>query len=357
MNKDSINITIHSGTVVKIVLVLLLMGALFYIRDILLIVLTAVVLASAIEPGTKWLVRRGLPRIISVVAIYLVLLSIVAAFFYFIIPRFLGDFSSLLNKLPHYISTVSVGGSASDSSSWQSALLGLSKSESLGEVVKNVTQSISHSSAGFLATLTSVFGGLLSFVLIFVISFYLAVQESGIEDFLRLVTPLKQEHYVISLWRRTQYKIGKWMQGQIILAFIVGILVYIGLSLLGVENAFFFALISAVFEIIPIFGPVVGSIPGVLFALLHGGLVFGVIVAIMYLIIQQIESHVIYPLVVKKLLNIHPLLVIIALVIGAKLGGLLGVLLSVPLAAALSELMSDHSKNRLIAREKMVEPV
>jgi predicted PurR-regulated permease PerM len=72
----------------------------------------------------------------------------------------------------------------------------------------------------------------------------------------------------------------------------------------------------------------------------------------MYLIVQQIESNIIYPLVVKKVLDLNPLVVIIALLVGLQLGGVLGVLLSVPIAAALTEYLKDISKNKAAAREK-----
>jgi predicted PurR-regulated permease PerM len=356
MENKHVTISIGAETIIKAILIVALMLGLIYVRDILLIFLTAVVLASAIEPGTKLLIKHGIPRIISVVLIYLVLIIIVAAFFYIIIPQFLRDLSSFMSILPKYVTTldVTLPDASTHYTGWQSAILGLSQSQSLGEVARNLTQTLSTGSVGLLASLNSIFGGVISFVLIIVLSFYLAVQDSGIEDFLRLVTPLKQEKYVINVWRRTQYKIGKWMQGQLLLALIVGVLVFVGLSLLHVPNPFFFALISAAFEIIPVFGPIIGAIPGVMVAFLHGGVGLGLVVAIMYIVIQQIESHVIYPLVVKKLVNVQPLLVIIALVVGAKLGGFLGILLSVPLASALTELMYDYSKNRLAARERMV---
>ena len=85
-------------------------------------------------------------------------------------------------------------------------------------------------------TISAVFGGVLSFVLIVVLSFYLAVQEDGVSNFLKVITPLKNEKYIISLWKRSQKKIGYWMQGQILLGVIVGVLIYLGLTILGVKK-------------------------------------------------------------------------------------------------------------------------
>ena len=189
--------------------------------------------------------------------------------------------------------------------------------------------------------MSKVFGGALSFILVIVISFYLAVQEKGIHNFLKVVTPFKHEKYIIDLWDRSQKKIGRWMQGQIILALIVGILVFLGLTILGIENALLLSVLAASFEIIPLIGPVLSSIPAIAIAFLDGGITLSLMVIGLYIIIQQFENHLIYPLVVKKVVGVPALVVIIALIIGAKLAGILGILLSVPLAAVVMEYASD----------------
>jgi predicted PurR-regulated permease PerM len=347
--------SISTASIVKAILIVLGFFVLFFIRDIILVLLTAVVIASAIEPGTRWLVRRGSPRLLAVAVIYTLIIVGIITLSYLILPFFITNLAGFVETLPQHIMALNVKtktGLGTDFSSWQSALSGLSKSQSLGQLVENVTTGLSTATGSILATITAVFGGLTSFVLMIVLSFYLSVRERGIEEFLRIVTPVRKEEYIINLWRRTQHKIGRWLQGQLLLAVIVGVLVFIGLTILGVKNAFLFALLSAVFEIIPIFGPVIGAVPGVITGFLQGGLTFGVVVALMYLIIQQIESNVIFPLVFRKILDIHPLIIIIALMIGYKLGGILGVLLSVPIAAAITEYVSDVSKNKNTTREK-----
>jgi predicted PurR-regulated permease PerM len=342
--------SISSGTIVKTLLFILLGFVLFYLRDVLLIFLTAVVLASAIEPGTQWFVRRGLPRIASVAIIYLFIIALIAAIFYFILPTLIKDLTGFANTLPKYISALDVR-----TKGFSNNLFGLdtTPNESVGDATQNLITNFSTASGSILGTLTAIFGGATSFIIIVVLSFYLAVQERGIEEFLRIVIPIRHEQYATSLWRRTQHKIGRWMQGQILLAVFIGILVFIGLSILRVEHAFFLAIISAVFEIIPVFGPIIGAVPGVAVAFMQGGLTFGVIVAVMYLIVQQIENHVIYPLVVKKVINIPPLFVIVALIVGAKLGGFLGILLSVPVATALTEFLKDLARDRVALRAKI----
>ncbi len=359
-SSKKVTFTVKSGTIIKILLILGLAAMALYLLDIILIVLTAIVIASAIEPAIKWLTRRKIPRILATILIYGVLIVALVTLFYLIVPTFLDDLASFMALLPKKISALNLKtkGIGSDFFSWQSAVQGLSKSESVGQAVQNLTTTFSTASASILDTLTTVFGGVFSFFLIFILSFYFAVREGAIEEFLRLITPLHHEAYVVGLWRRTQHKIGRWIQGQFILALIIGILVYIGLRILNVQNAFFLAMVSTVFEIIPVFGPILGSIPGVLVGFIQGGFTFGIVVAAMYLIVQQIESNIIYPLVVRKVLDVPPLVVMIALIVGARLGGFLGIMLSVPLAAALTEYMYDVGKKRMVARAKLSgEPI
>jgi len=193
---------------------------------------------------------------------------------------------------------------------------------------------------------SAIFGGVFSFILIIVFSFYFAVIETGVEGFLRVIAPYEHQAYVLGLWRRTRHKIGLWMQGQLLLAFIMGILVYLGLTILGVQHALILAVIAATFEIIPVFGPTLSAVPAVLIAFVDGGPSLGVLTIALYVIAQQFENHLIYPLVVTRVVGVPPLLVILALIVGWELAGFLGILLSVPAAAMIQELVSDMEARR-----------
>ena len=116
-----------------------------------------------------------------------------------------------------------------------------------------------------------------------VLSFYLSVESAGVANFLRIVTPAKDEKYILDLWQRSQHKIGLWMQGQIVLAVIVAMLVFLGLTLLRVENALLLAVLAGIFEIIPIFGPILAAIPAVTLTLVSGGMTDALLVVGLYI--------------------------------------------------------------------------
>lgn len=210
----------------------------------------------------------------------------------------------------------------------------------IASLVLSLEQSIPTITFGFFSASAALFGGVLSFILLIVISFYLSVQEHGIENFLRVVTPLEDEEYILDLWQRSQRKIGRWLQGQILLGVLVGVMVFLGLTILNVKYAISLAILAAIFEIIPVFGPVMAAIPAVAIAFIQSPLT-GLTVLGLFIIVQQFENHLIYPLVVRKTIGVPPLLVVLSLVVGGTLGGFFGIILSVPVASVLVEFLND----------------
>ena len=142
------------------------------------------------------------------------------------------------------------------------------------------------------------------------------------------------------------------MQGQIVLAIIVAMLLFLGLTLLRVENALLLAVLAGLFEIIPLFGPILAAIPAVTLALITNGMSSALLVIGLYIIIQQFENQLIYPLVVRKIVGVPPLISILALIIGGKLAGFVGLVISVPLATMLMEYLSDIEKDKSAARSR-----
>lgn len=336
---------VSTGSIVKTVLVLITCYFLYYIRDIVLVILTAIVLASAVEPGIKWFQKRRVPRVIGALLIYVVTAAMFVSSFYFFLLPLVQESSDFLKTLPEYSTALSQEETI-DTVSSVNFFQNFSDGFSLPEIAATVNATLVNLSSGFFGTVDVIFGGILSFLLIIVLSFYLGVQEDGVGQFLRIVTPLDKEAYVIDLWKRSKVKIGLWMQGQLLLAIIVAVLVYLGLTLIGVRNALLLAFLAGLFEIIPLFGAFLAAAPAILIGFLDGGVTLAIIVAGLYLIIQQFESQLIYPVVVKKVIGVPPIVSILALVIGAKIAGFLGIILSVPLAAVLIELLNDVERKK-----------
>lgn len=343
---------ITTGSWVRGVIVIAVAFALFIIRDLLLAVLASIVIASAIEPAASWARKRGIPRLPAVLSVYILSGIMFAGLFYFLFLPLLGEMSTFLNAFPEYTAELGKSGDLGNFFD-SSGLFGPSNAITLPDILDRVNGMIITFSRGVFTSITSAFGGVLSFILIIILSFYLAVQEDGVGKFLKIITPWKQERYVVNLWKRSQHKIGLWMQGQVVLALIIMGLVYPGLLLLGIPHALLLSVAAGFFEIVPLFGPIIAAIPAVLLAFSSGGMSLALLVVGFFLIIHQFENQLIYPLVVKKVVGVPPMVSILALLIGAELAGFLGILISVPVAAVLMELLSDYEQEKIARLSKM----
>lgn len=342
---EATRISISTGSIVRTILIIILFGVLFSLKNLILVVLTAIIVASAVEPITLWLGQYKIPRVIGAALVYILAVIFMVGVVYFILPKLLQETLMVFDSLYRYIEVLRHQ-EISTVSYVRPLIEGLSGTLPAREVVQNVISSVSSISNSFLSTATSVFGGVVSFIIIVVVSFYLAVQKGGIESFLHLITPDRDEKYVVELWKRAQIKMGLWMQGQLLLTLIIGLITYIGLLILGVRDALILSILTGLLELIPLFGPIIALVPALALGYIDGGFSLAVMVAILYIVIHQLENHVIYPLVVRKIVGVNPVVVIVALLAGYELGGFLGMLVSVPLAAVGIELLKDIRKGR-----------
>lgn len=350
--KNSAGWDITTASWVRGIIVLVLFYALFLIREFILVIIVSVIIASALEPLVLWTKKRRMPRLPAVLLIYLVSALFLALVFYFLVLPLLGDIAEFIRTLNIYFNSVTDGGILSEMFRTQNLFVGLDTPMLVNELSSYLNSLVSFISQGVFSTLSLVFGGILNFVLILVLSFYLVAQEDGVSKFLKTVTPLKHEEYVVGLWRRSQVKIGLWMQGQLIASILVMLMVYVGLLIIGVPNALLLAVLAGIFELIPLFGATLAAIPALFIAYISGGLPIALMVAGLYIIVQQLEGNLIHPLVVKKMVGVPPMVSIMALVIGGMLAGFLGVLIAVPIAAVVIEMLDDFDARKLAQAEK-----
>lgn len=343
------NITISLGTITKTIVIVLLFGVMFILKDLVLVLLVSIVVASAVEPGTQWFIRRHVPRLFAVILIYLFIAASLASTVFFLLIPLLSESSAFLSDFPLYFNANVVSNTIGESG----FVADLTNNINLEKAIEQINVLITTVSSNAFGTVTTVFGGLLSFLLMTILSFYLAVEEDGVGKFLKAITTIKHEAYVVDLWKRSQRKIGLWMQGQLVLAIIIGMLTYLGLLIIGIPNALLLACLAAAFEIIPLFGPILASIPAIMIAFVSGGFPTALVVIGLYLIVHQFENQLIYPLVVKKVVGVSPIVSILALAVGWELAGTVGLILSVPIAAVIIEFFDDFEKNKIESIEKM----
>lgn len=357
-------ISITVGTLIKIALVAVGFYLVFFFQSLILMVLTAIVMASAVEPAIKFFERRGISRMFGVLVVFSLLIAMLTVIAATIVPTVAREGSQFINEFPVYLQETNVWiTDQKDSSAVLERLLGTGGTVSLQEIFTNASETFGFAASGLGNIVAGLFGSILNLMLVLVLAFYFASQEYGIDNFLKIVVPPRHSKYAINLWRRSQKKIGLWMQGQLLSMVMTGTLIYIGLTIIGMQYPFILkytlilALIAAITEMIPVMGAFIAVIPAIGIAFIGGGVPAVIIVSAFYLVYQQIQGNLIYPLIVNKVVGVPPLLVLIGLIVGAQLFGILGAILSVPFAAALMEFIKDVEKQHAqeIMRHKIEE--
>jgi predicted PurR-regulated permease PerM len=333
--KNKITIDISTAAILKVVGVFLVLWFIYIIRDILIIIFVAILLSSALEPGVKFLQKKKIPRILSIVLIYVCLFLVVSSALILLIPPLTEQIGQLAQSFPFYWEKLSAGFYSIREYSQEHGFL-----DNIQQALDSLQTSFSQAAGNIFSLIGTVFGNIISFILILVLTFYFLVQENAIKKSFRFVTPAKYQPYLSDLITRMQQRVGLWLRGELILGLIIGSLSFIGLWLLGIKYFLVLAIIAGIFELIPYIGPVLGAIPAVFIAFAQSPWK-ALFVLILYWLIQQVENHLIVPKVMQKAVGLNPIVVIIVILVGAKLAGFIGVLLAVPTAAALSVVVKD----------------
>ncbi len=349
--KEVTNISITTGTMVRAVLVALGVFLAWYLRDLLLVVLTSIVIASFVESTVPYFKKAGIGRVFGIVILYFVSLLILAGLFYLFVPLLITEIYNFSTFISAYIPGVKfLNFFQNEAFSGAKDIVGaLSSNFSITTLVEVSKAFITNLSGGFFTAFSIAFGSIFNFILIILISFYLSIQERGIENFLRIVFPIHHEDYVVDLWERSSRKIALWMKGQVVLASVVAVLIYLILSLLGIEYALLLALIAGMMEMVP-YGVLVAMVPAFAFSYLSGGIGSAIMVTGVYLIIHEFEVFLFAPVIIKKIVGLSPIVIILSVLMGFELGGIWGAILSIPVAVIVMEFLSDVEKNKILAR-------
>lgn len=323
--------------ILRVVVILLSLGFLWLIRDIVIVVLLALVLASAMEPMVEYLTKFKIPRFVSVLGAYFIVIAIFGLLITLLSPLVIEQAKVLSQNLPSY---------AVELQARYPSLTIFFGGTDLVTIAQKLVTSNTGSDMIFGRAL-GLFNGIVALVTVLVISFYLVAADRGMKKFVGDLVPDQYHNVIVRLIEKIQRKMGLWVVGQLILSVFIFLLTYIGLTILGVDYALFLALIAASLEIVPYIGPFVAAIPAIFFAMIQSPpLVIGVI--ILYIVIQKTEGYILVPKVMEKTVGTSPLVVLLSLLIGFKLAGVLGILLAVPLAGAVTVIIKEFFQEKPI---------
>jgi predicted PurR-regulated permease PerM len=297
-------------------LIPLVLLSLWYFKEIILPFLAGVIVGSAIQSIAFYLsYRLKINYYLGVFLIYLFSIFLIITTFYLTIKVLIEQIPSLLEKLQPYISLVK---NLNIKAKWTDIL-------SLSDYLPNI-----------LRLLSNFLGGFISLILIFVVSIYISLAKNFPENIFSFLN-FKEDYFKI--WRRIRRKISFWILGQIILMTFIGLSVYIFLGLiLKVKYALLISLIAGILEAVPVLGPTITSIIALSIIFLENPS-YILPTIIFFILLQQLENHFLVPLVMRKALDVNPLLIILGILIGAKIGGILGIIIMIPILGSVIEVL------------------
>ena len=333
-----VNITI--GAILKAVAVIILLYICYIIKDVLALLFVSLIFASAIDPWVDTLKRRKIPRAVSVVFIYLIALIVISFAVYSLIPPITEQVNSLTANFPEYVEKINSGYQWVRTFTIEHGLI-----DRIRDNLGNFEENFQMAASSVFSTVSGIFGGIVSFFIVLVITFYMVVEEDALKKIVWSLAPIERQPYLMQLIDRMQRQVGYWFRGQLILMLIVGVFVWIGMMFLMPQYALVLGLIAGLTEFIPYLGPIMGAIPGVFLALTVNPFL-ALLVAIFYIIVQQVENNILVPKIMQRAVGLNPIVSIAVMMAGLKIAGIVGGLLSIPVATAISVLVKDWMKMR-----------
>jgi predicted PurR-regulated permease PerM len=305
----SSKIEISHKTIIFIVVLLAAIWFVLEIRDILFLLFVAYILKSTLHPIVESLEKRKIPKIISILTIYIFLIGLIMVSISSLVPALIYQTTHFINNFPKYLEFIKPYYQVDISS----------LSQQLTPIGQNI-----------ISFTVNLFSNIVTTMTVLVFTFYLLLEHNRVFNAIKRLLPSDISEKVISTIESVESSLGAWLRGEFILMFFIGLLSYIGLTLLRVDYALPLAIIAGLTEIIPIIGPFIAGAIATLVALTTSPLLALAVVAL-YFIIQQLENNLIVPFVMKRAVNLTPLITIVALMIGSRLAGITGAILAIPI--------------------------
>jgi predicted PurR-regulated permease PerM len=285
----------------------------------LTLLLIAIIIAQALMPVVGWL-ERWLPRPLATIAIYLTLVTALAGLGWIILPALIDQGQLLVRDAPEVIAQTREWMRSMDPAGVDRVVAALeSQVRRLGDVL--------------LSAPVTIFSSVINIVLVVFMSAYWVLAAPALHRFALSLFPEERRSRVDDVMRAMGDTMGGFVRGTVIDSAIVGILTWIGLSLIGVEYPLLLAAIQGFGELIPMVGPIIAAIPAIAVALLESPQQ-AIVVVIFFVVLQQVESNLLVPVIMRQQADVPPLLSLVAIPVGSVLGGLVGALVAIPLLGA-----------------------
>ncbi|WP_416197866.1 AI-2E family transporter [Sporanaerobacter sp.] len=320
-----------------------------FLSEIINITIFSLIFAYLFNPVVELIEKKGIPRLWSVIIVYILIIAILAVVFFTFLPKIIREFKKLGNVLPNYIDQINNflyninNSSLLKSSNLPPQLDGVK--DVFKENLESIESFIIKWFSDFVDKIINMFSKIFIIAIIPIISFYFLKDKEFFKKKIYLIIPKSHRNEMINLFKEIDNMLGQFIRGRVIVAIFVGVSTTIALALLKINFAFIIGMLAGLADIIPYFGPIIGIIPAVFFAILESP-IKALWVIIIFTIIQQIENDIITPKIVGESVGIHPVTVMLSLIIGGGFFGILGMVLAIPVVAILKIIYSHFVESR-----------
>ena len=335
---------VSARLVAKVVLVAAAVVAALYfaylIRDVIGLVLIAAFFAVAIAPAVNWLDKRRVPRWLAILLVYLSIAAGIFGIGLLIVPPLVNGVEDLSADLPGYVDDLRNNETFRDYDDRYQI------TEKLTEQAEQLPTQLGDAAGTLRDVTVGVFTRFVQLFSILVITFFLVKDGRRLLEFLYRQVPPERARRLRTIADDVSDAIAGYVFGNFVISVLAGLVTYVTLRILDVPFALPLAILFGFFDLIPLVGATLGGIlVGIVVAFVHFpvGLVVWVAVLILY---QQVENNLIQPFVYGRAVQLHPLIVIVAILIGAALLGVLGALVAIPAAAAVQAVVRDYWRFR-----------
>jgi len=295
------------------------------LASLFVLVIVTIVLSLPLEAAATRFERRGLPRAAGALLALVLMLGTVVAVLILAIPPLVDELQRLADQLPQIIDQLR-------------EKLGARSRTSTGDSLQRSLQHLIDKPQGLLGPIAKVglgvAGAAAAIVVVVVGAFYIAVNPGPLVEGVQRVFPPDRRPWVAEAMADIRSSWIGWQYGVVVDMLVTGVLLYIGLTLIGLDYAAVFSVLSALCVVVPYFGSVAGGLPPVLFALAERGGTTALITLGVYLAVQQVEGNVIIPIVMSRAVKLHPAVVLIGVVLVGQMLGFVGLLVAVPIISA-----------------------
>lgn len=320
-------VEISHRTIIFTVLFLIFLWLLYFIKDILLALFVSLLLMAILDPIVSRLSKWRIPRALSVFITYIVLIGVLAGAIAGIAPALAEQTTNFVNNLPVFLKNPVVRMIVNE------------------QTVDQLVTQLGSVPGRLVKVGVSVFSNVLGVISVLIFTFYMLLYRAKLDEQIGFIFGQEGKQKFGRFLDSLEKSLGGWARGQLILMLAMGVLMYLGLTILGIPYSLPLAILAGLMELVPTIGSIIAAIPAVIIGLSISP-VMGLATTALVFLIHQSENYILVPKIMEKSVGVNPIITLASLAIGFRLMGVVGALISVPIVLTIQVIVKEYLQNK-----------